>query len=184
MCFSSSVAGMVASHDADAVCYKIGYRSQDTTIAHFRSNLVENLKFFRKENENRLPVKLIYFRHDESGDSPAAKTIDSEREAMLAACREIEEGHEKIVQITIIIVERERFIRLFAGSNGDQCTNVPSGTVLDTFGAHLRHQQFYMVSQHAVEGVTRPTKYRIFMDDADHDIDDLQELVYFVSFVE
>lgn len=178
----SSVAGMVASHDANAFCYSIGRRSQDETITTFQSNFMENLKLFRQKN-NRLPIKLIYFRQDESG-SPSRDTIESERKAMLRACREIDEGHD--VQITIIIVEQEAHMRLFSLNSNAQVaaksTNVPPGTVIDTFMTNRHQRTFYMVSQKAVEGVTRPTKYRIFLDEANHCIYDLQELIFFVSF--
>lgn len=166
---------MVASHDRHAFCYKIGCPSPNTTIANFRSNFIENLKCFREKN-GRLPMKFIYFRHDESGSRSLEKIMTSERNAMIQACREVDEGHEKIVQITMIIVERERQMRLFASGK-----NVPPGTIIDTFITHHQHHQFYMVSQQAIEGVTRPTKYRIFLDEGNHCIDDLQELVYFVS---
>lgn len=177
---------MVASHDQNAFFYNIGRRSQDETITTFQSNFTENLKLFREKNKNRLPVKLIYFRQDESGAArdSARDAIESERKAMLQACREVHEGHEKLVQITIIIVEQEPHMRLFAGSNAQvngKSVNVPPGTVIDTFITNRYQKQFYMVSQQAVEGVTRPTKYRIFMDDANHCIYDLQELIYFVS---
>lgn len=173
---------MVASHDRNAFLYNIGQRSQDETITTFRTNFTENLKMFRQKND-RLPTKLIYFRQDESGKPSHHKTIESEQLAMLDVCREVSEGHEKIVQITIIIVEQEPHLRLYARSNAndDKSTNVPPGTVVDAFIAHHHQKEFYMVSQQAMEGgVTRPMKYRIFMDQADHCIYELQELTYFV----
>lgn len=173
---------MVASYDRYAFRYKRDCPSQDRTIATFRTNFIANLKFFREKND-QLPKKLIYFRHDESG-SAFNTTIDdmkSERKAMIQACREVDEGYEKIVQITMIIVEKERFMRLFECPNGEKPTNVPAGTIVDAFGTNRRHPQFFMVSQQQFEGVARPMKYRIFSDDANHSIDDLQELVYFVS---
>lgn len=175
---------MVASHDKNAFCYSVGRRSTDETITTFRSNFTENLKMFRQKNDDRLPIKLIYFRQDESG-APSNKTIESERMAMLHACKEVSEGHEKIVQITIIIVEQELHLRLFAHSNASdvKSTNVPPGTIVDPLIAHNTHhhqEEFYMVSQQGIEGVTRPTKYRVFRDDANHSIYDLQELIFFV----
>lgn len=174
---------MVASHDRDAFCYNIGRRSQDETLTTFQANFTENLKMFRQKNDDRLPIKLIYFRQDESG-KPSNKTIESEWKAMLQACREVDEGHEKIVKITIIIVEQEPHLRLFARLNATEfkSTNVPPGTIVDAFIAHHQQREFYMVSQQAIEGVTRPNKYRIFMDQADHSIYDLQEMIFFVRF--
>lgn len=130
-----------------------------------------------------MPKKLIYFRNDESGCSPY-KTIESERKDMIAACNEAQEGHGKNVEITIIIVEPERHMRLFAraNANDDNISNVPPGTIFDTFITQQQKKQFYMVSQVATEGVTRPTKYTIFQDDGKHCIYDLQELTFFVSF--
>lgn len=171
---------MVASHDPNAFCYSIGRRSQDEAISTFRANFTENLKTFREKND-RLPKKLIYFREDESGH-PFHKTIEKERMAMLEAYREVSESHDETIKITIIIVEQEPHLRLFArlNANDDKSTNVPTGTIVDTFIAHHDQQEFYMVSQQAIEGVTRPTKYRIFIDQANHNIYDLQELIFFV----
>lgn len=173
---------MVASYDRDAFCYNIGCPSQDKTITNFRSNFMENLKLFRQKN-GCLPNKLIYFRQDESGNHRSDHTVASEQMAMLHACRDVEEGYEKIVKMTIIIVEKEQHMRLFTCPSAGNCdgnTNVPPGTIVDTTITQHEHL-FYMVSQQTAEGVTKPTKYRIFLDQADHNIHDLQELIYFVS---
>lgn len=170
---------MVASHDRDAFRYNIGC----TARANLRSNFTENLKSFREENEC-LPIKLIYFRKDDSGSS-LNETIESELKDIRDACNDVQEGHGKIVQITIIIVEQEPHMRLFARPNTDAkdgtIPTIPPGTIFDTFLTHQRKPQFYMVSQLATEGTTRPTKYTIYMDQGKNCIYDLQELTFFVS---
>lgn len=178
-----SVAAVVASHDRNAFCYNAGWRPQvGEIIADFRTFVKEALLFFRKKN-GRLPEKIFYFR-DGVSDSQFQQVMGSEWNAMLDACRDVQEGYEEIVKLTIIVVQKRHHTRFFPIDkriSQDRNNNVPPGTVVDTTITRPDEIQYYLVSHQAIQGVSKPTKYCILLDDGDHNMDDLQALTYAVS---
>lgn len=108
----------------------------------------------------------------------------SEWDAMRQACRDVCEGFEKIVKMTIVIVQKRHHTRFFPGRTGisvDRNNNVPPGTIVDTTITSPDEPQYYLVSHQAVQGVARPTQYCILLDDGNHKMDDLQALTNAVS---
>lgn len=178
-----SVAAVVSSYDRNAFCYNSGWRPQvGEIIADFQVFVREALLDFRKVN-GKLPLKIFYFR-DGVSDSQFKEVMEKEYEAMYQACRDIKEGYEKTVKMTIIIVQKRHHTRFFPGKTGisnDKNNNVPPGTVVDTVITRPDEAQFYLTSHQAIQGVSRPTKYCILLDNGNHTMDDLQALTYAVS---
>lgn len=179
-----SVAAVVASHDRNAFCYNSGWRPQvGEIIADFRAFVKQALEFFYKKNQRKLPKKIFYFR-DGVSESQFRQVMESEWNAMLDACADIQEGYEKIVKVTIIVVQKRHHTRFFPGKNPisvDRNNNVPPGTVVDTTITRPDEAQYYLVSHQAIQGVSKPTKYCILLDQGDHSMDDLQALTNAVS---
>lgn len=178
-----SVAAAVASHDRNAFCYNTGWRVQTgEIIADFETFVKEALQFFVKENK-KLPSKIFYFR-DGVSDSQFKHVMEFEWDALLKACAALKPGYEKTVKVTIMIVQKRHRTRFFPGKSGiseDKNNNVPAGTVVDTIITRPDEAQYYLCSHQAIQGVARPTKYCILLDDGDHSMDDLQALTYNVS---
>lgn len=178
-----SVAAVVASCDRNAFCYNSGWRAQiGEIIADFQTFMKDALIAFRKAN-GRLPAKIIYYR-DGVSDSQFQQVMRSEWNDLLNACKEIEQGYEKIVKVTIIIVQKRHHTRFFPGKSGistDKNNNVPPGTVVDTIITRPDETQYFLVSHQAIQGTARPTKYCVLLDDGEHTMDDLQTLTYAVG---
>lgn len=178
-----SVAAAVASHDRNAFCYNTGWRVQTgEIITDFQTFVKEALQFFVKENK-KLPTKIFYFR-DGVSDSQFKHVMEFEWDAMLKACAAMKQGYEKTVKVTIMIVQKRHHTRFFPGKTGiseDKNNNVPAGTVVDTIITRPDEAQYYLCSHQAIQGVARPTKYCILLDDGDHTMNDLQALTYNVS---
>lgn len=110
-----------------------------------------------------------------------------ERNAMYQACREIQQDYEKKVKMTIVVVQKRHHTRFFPGNTGigsedKKNNNVPAGTIVDTVITRPNENHFYLVSHQSIQGVAKPTKYCILLDEGNHNIDDLQGLTYNVSW--
>lgn len=103
------------------------------------------------------------------------------------ACHQVKPGYEKTVKMTVVVVQKRHHTRFFPGNTGvgkddRKNNNVPAGTIVDDVIVRPTENQFYLVSHQSIQGVAKPTKYCILLDEAKHSIDDLQELTYNVSF--
>ncbi|XP_037046508.1 protein argonaute-2-like [Bradysia coprophila] len=178
-----SVVGVAASHDGNAFCYNVCWRLQGPRveiIQDFQQIIVEHLRFYQKKN-GHLPNKILYYR-DGVSEGQFQQVMASEKMAMVRACNEIEPGYEHKVKMTIIVVQKRHHTRFFPGKTEiggkDRNNNVPAGTIVDTEITHPNENHFYLVSHQSIQGVSKPTKYCILLDEANHSIDDLQGLSY------
>lgn len=71
-------------------------------IEDFKEIVKESLRFFKQKN-GFLPDKILYYR-DGVSEGQFQQVMGTERQAMVKACTEIEQGYEKKVKITIIVV--------------------------------------------------------------------------------
>lgn len=173
---------MVASYDVNAFRYNISIRFQNSRveiIQDFKEIIKEHLRFYKKKN-GVLPDKMLYYR-DGVSESQFDQVMAHERNAMAQACAEFAPGYEKKVKMTVVIVQKRHHTRFFPGSTGvgqddKKNNNVPAGTIVDTVITRPNENQFYLVSHQSIQGVARPTKYCILLDEGDHKIDDIQEL--------
>lgn len=142
---------------------------------------MNHLKFYKQKN-NCLPDKILYYR-DGVSEGQFQQVMSTEKMAMIKACATIQQGYEKKVKLTIIVVQKRHHTRFFPGTTGigkddRRNNNVPAGTIVDTEIVHPQENHFYLVSHQSIQGVAKPTKYCILLDDGNHKIDDLQGLSY------
>lgn len=174
------MVGVASSHDPYAIQYNICWRLQDPRtemIKDFQSIIAEQLEFYKRKNNNKLPTKLLYFR-DGVSEGQFQEVLNVELTAMKAACAR-QSGYSP--KITMIIVQKRHHTRFFPGQSriGDpKNNNVPAGTIVDTEIVHPNETHFYLVSHQSIQGVARPTKYCVLHDDSNINIDDLQALTY------
>lgn len=93
-----------------------------------------------------------------------------------------------MVKMTVVVVQKRHHTRFFPGRTGvgkddRKNNNVPAGTIVDQKIVRPTENHFYLVSHQSIQGVAKPTKYCILLDEAKHSIDDLQELTYNVRFL-
>lgn len=110
------------------------------------------------------------------------QVMANEKMAMTQACAEIKPGYEKMVKLTIIVVQKRHHTRFFPGKTkiggNDRNNNVPAGTIVDSDIVHPNENHFFLVSHQSIQGVAKPTKYCVLLDEGQHSIDDLQELSF------
>ncbi|XP_031627620.1 protein argonaute-2 [Contarinia nasturtii] len=179
-----SVVGVAASYDSNAYRYRFYWRLQGQRIeiiSDFKDIIKEHLKFYQQEND-ALPEKIFYYR-DGVSEGQFDQVMAIESSAMKDACREIQPGYDKQVKMTVVVVQKRHHTRFFPGNtqvgrDDRKNNNVPCGTIVDTVITRPNENHFYLVSHQSIQGVAKPTKYCILLDEADHNIDDLQALTY------
>lgn len=174
-----SVVGVTASYDRHAFRYNAGWRLQEGEIIEdFRSIVKTHLEYFKRENGD-FPRKIIYYR-DGVSDSQFGAVMAVEKTAIMQACHDV--GCEKIVKLTILIVQKRHHARFFPDEKSrisvDRNNNVPPGTVVDTIIIRPNESHYYLCSHQSIQGVARPTKYCLLLDQSEHNIDDLTELTF------
>lgn len=182
--FCFSVVGVSASHDRNAFCYNMSWRLQGPKveiIEDFKEIIKGHLRFFKEKN-HAFPERILYYR-DGVSEGQFDQVMAIEKNAMIAACREVEMGYEKKVKLTVVVVQKRHHTRFFPGKNpcgkdDRKNNNVPAGTIVDQVITRPNENHFYLVSHQSIQGVAKPTKYCILMDEGDYNIDDLQELTY------
>lgn len=179
-----SVVGVAASHDKNAFEYNMRWRLQGPRIEiieDFESIIYEQIKLYNEKN-GYLPEKLIYYR-DGVSEGQFQQVMGSEKVAMDRACKRFGDAYAKKVKLTIIIVQKRHHTRFFPGNSGigkddRRNNNVPAGTIVDTEITHPNENHFYLVSHQSIQGVAKPTKYCILLDESNFSIDDIQGFSY------
>lgn len=179
-----SVVGVAASHDSNAFCYNMCWRLQGPKveiIQDFKEICKHHLKIFMDKNK-ALPEKIFYYR-DGVSEGQFDQVMAIEKKAMFDACREMKQGYEKTVKITVVVVQKRHHTRLFPGKTGvgkddKRNNNVPAGTIVDQVIIRPNENNWFLVSHQSIQGVAKPTKYCVLLDEGNHNIDDLQGLTY------
>lgn len=90
-------------------------------------------------------------------------------------------GLKEQAKVTFIVVQKRHHTRFFPVgkefSDGKN-KNVMPGTVVDKDIVHPFQYQFFMASHAAIQGVTKPAKYAILVDESKIPADDLQAITY------
>lgn len=136
-----------------------------------------------EKNAGELPEKIFYFR-DGVSEGQFAQFMAIEKDAMSKACAEIKQGYDQEVKMTVLIVQKRHHTRFFPckettfqkGEEDRRNNNVAPGTIVDSVITRPNQNDFYLVSHQSIQGVAKPTKYCILLDEGNHSMDELQEL--------
>lgn len=130
-----SVAAVCTSYDSTGYLYHPVWRLQKggkDGIEDFEEIMVEQLEYYKHNNENRLPSALIYYR-DGVGESQFETFLEPEIAAMTRACQRLY-PQGMIPRISLIVVNKRHHMRAFPTcKDGDRSkfNNILPGTVVD-----------------------------------------------------
>lgn len=177
-----SVAAVAASHDPAAFQYNICWRLQPAKkeIILDLENIVREQLIFFYEKTRFKPESIIFFR-DGVSEGQFNEVLNNEFSAIRRACTALNEDYKP--KITFLVVQKRHHTRFFPvdpRDSEDRNCNVPAGTCVDTEIIHPSDIEYYLVSHASIQGVARPTKYRMLWDDNDMSDDEIQELTYFL----
>ncbi|XP_021934924.1 protein argonaute-2-like isoform X2 [Zootermopsis nevadensis] len=177
-----SVAAVTASHDPKAFQYNIQVRLQPPRveiIEDLEDIMKKQLLFFHKATQYK-PQAIIFFR-DGVSEGQFAQVLNSEVNAIRRACSSLEQGYKP--KVTFLVVQKRHHTRFFPSPEDadGRNKNVPPGTVVDREITHPTEVDFYLVSHASIQGVSRPTKYRLLWnDDDDMTEDEIEEITYYL----
>ncbi|GAB0095688.1 Protein argonaute-2 [Sergentomyia squamirostris] len=180
-----SIVGVAASYDEDGFQYTGMWRIQvpgKEKILDLATIMEDHLKFYR-EKRKTLPHTIIYYR-DGVGEGDFKNMLDIEFQAIRNAAALLQPNYKP--KIVFIIVQKRHHTRFFpekGGITSGRNNNVPPGTVVDKEIVPPNQNHFFMVAHQAIQGVAKPTKYCILVDEANMSIDDLQTLTYNLCYM-
>ncbi|PKA50645.1 Protein argonaute 16 [Apostasia shenzhenica] len=132
---------------------------------------------FYDSTAGRKPAQIIIFR-DGVSESQFNQVLNIELDQVTKAFQHLGEG--PLPKITIVIAQKNHHTKLFQANSRE---NVPPGTIVDTKIVHPRNYDFYMCSHAAMIGTAKPTHYHVLLDEIGFTPDDLQKLVFSLSYV-
>ncbi|CAF1565590.1 unnamed protein product [Adineta ricciae] len=180
-----SIAAVVASRDptntlyAARLCeqYPKKGRCSLEIIKELDQMVADLLRLFARTCGGRLPNKIVFYR-DGVDEGQYQKVLDNEVNKIKHACR-IVYGANPLPKLTFIVVKKRHNTRFFLYQDG-KTLNVEAGTVIDQGITHPSQFDFYLCSQAAIMGTSRPTLYHVLHDDIGFNSDDLQQLTYWL----
>ncbi|CAF1024442.1 unnamed protein product [Rotaria sp. Silwood1] len=180
-----SIAAVVASRDptnslyAARLCeqYPKKGRCSMEIIKELDQMVADLIRVFARTCGGRLPNKIVFYR-DGVDEGQYQKVLDNEVNKIKTACR-IVYGDRPLPKLTFIVVKKRHNTRFFL-YDGKQTMNVQAGTVIDQDITHPSQFDFYLCSQAAIMGTSRPTLYHVLHDDNCFSSDDVQQLTYWL----
>lgn len=184
-----SIAAVVGSRDptnslyAARLCeqYPKSGRCSMEIIKDLDKMLVDLLQVFARSCGNRLPNKIVFFR-DGVGDGQYQKVLDNEVAKIKQAFRTIYVNRPP-PKLTFIIVKKRHNTRFFV-YDGQMTKNVEAGTVVDQQITHPSQFDFYLCSQAALMGTSRPALYHVLHDEIGFTSDEIQQLTYWLCHID
>ncbi|CAH1728334.1 unnamed protein product [Chironomus riparius] len=177
-----SVVGVASSYDQVGFRYCCAWRLQnpkEEMISDLEEILVEHLKYYATKNNKKLPAKIMYYR-DGVSDGQFKEVLEKEMTAIRGALKRMY-GTNKHAEVTFIVVQKRHHTRFFPTdkrfSDGKN-NNIMPGTVVDKDIVHPFQYQFFLASHAAIQGVAKPTKYCILVNESNIQPDDLQAVTY------
>ncbi|CAF3351794.1 unnamed protein product [Rotaria sp. Silwood1] len=180
-----SIAAVVGSRDPTNSLYaarlceqypKLGRCSMEI-IKDLDKMIVELLHLFARSCGNRLPNKIVFYR-DGVDDGQYQKVLDNEVAKIKQAFRTIYINRTQ-PKLTFIIVKKRHNTRFFV-YDGQSTKNVEAGTVVDQQITHPSQFDFYLCSQAALMGTSRPALYHVLHDEIGFTSDEIQQLTYWL----
>ncbi|GAA5840592.1 hypothetical protein JCM9279_007374 [Rhodotorula babjevae] len=179
-----SVASIVASMDHTCSIYGSAITVQPSrleVIARVEEMLLKLLDQFTKRNGIK-PERLIFLR-DGISEGQFSQVIATEVELIRRACDRFESGYKPA--LTFICCGKRHKLSFFPSNRGDadpKTGNVRPGTIIDTGIVSPFNFDFYLNAHQGLLGTARSAHYIVLQDDSKFTADQLQSLVFNLSF--
>ncbi|UJR07552.1 hypothetical protein I4U23_011840 [Adineta vaga] len=180
-----SIAAVVASCDPTCSRYVARLCEQFPPKGRYSIEIIKELdkmvidllQVFSRTCGNRLPNRIVFYR-DGVDDGQFQKVLDNEVDKIKHACRAIY-GNAPLPRLTFVIVKKRHHTRFF-NYDGQYTNNIEPGTVIDQEITHPSQFDFYLCSQAAIMGTSRPALYHVLHDENGFSSDDMQQLTYWI----
>lgn len=125
-------------------------------------------------------IAFYLFSSDGVSDGQFTEVLDVEMTAIRAAMKRVY-GQKPPALVTFVIVQKRHHTRFFPTSpqfSDGKNRNIMPGTVVDKDIVHPFQYQFFLASHAAIQGVTKPSKYCVLVNESKISPDDLQAITY------
>lgn len=121
--------------------------------------------------------RILVYR-DGLSEGQFQEALDVEVEAIRNACATLESTYRP--KITFVVCQKRHHTRFFpsVSSGADRSGNLSAGFCVDTEVTHPTEFDFYILSHAGLQGTSRPTHYRVLVDENELGADELQGLTY------
>jgi len=137
--------------------------------------ILKALRQYRREHENKLPAKIIFYRDGVSSGSLKHLVEYEVKDIVEKLSAEYERaGSSTKPLLAYIVVTKAMTTRFFTTDN----RNPPPGTVVDDVVTMPERYDFYLVSQTVRQGTVAPTCYNVVHSNIRLTPDQIQKLTY------
>lgn len=179
---SRSVLGFIASIDNQLTRWysRCFFQDKKEEIAStLKTALIAALKRYYQEN-NTLPERIFLYR-DGVGDGDLPVLQNFEIPQLHAALDSFTEaGDVKRPLLTFTVVQKRIDAKILV-QNGPRLDNPPPGTVCDKTITRKNRNDFYLISQHVMQGTVNPTHYVTLLDENQFYPDKVQKFTYMLT---
>ncbi|CAF4903023.1 unnamed protein product [Rotaria sp. Silwood1] len=180
-----SIAAIVGSCDPTCSRYAVRLCEQYSKkercsieiIKEMDKMVIDLLRIYARSCGNTLPNRIVFYR-DGVDDGQFQKVLDNEVKKIKDACRVVY-GQNPLPRLTFIIVKKRHNTRFFT-YDGQRTDNVEAGTIIDVDITHPSEFDFYLCSQAAIMGTSRPALYHVLHDENEFSSNDIQQLTYWL----
>ncbi|KAI9222949.1 Piwi domain-containing protein [Blastocladiella britannica] len=182
---SPSIASVVGSMDRYGARYACATRIQPIRaeiILDIGSMVVELLQKFYMSTGCK-PQRIMFFR-DGISESQFSDVMRCEVAAIRKAFRAMDPEYKPL--LTFMVVQKRHHTRFFAVApeQADPRTgNLPPGLFVDSETAHPFEFDFYIQSHSTLQGLAKPTRYSVLVDESKFAPNDLAELCWRQCFL-
>ncbi|KNE72409.1 hypothetical protein AMAG_16892 [Allomyces macrogynus ATCC 38327] len=182
---SPSIAAVVGSMDAFASQYAAVSRIQPIRaeiILDMGSMVLELLQKFYA-NTGAKPQRIIFYR-DGISEGQFTEVIRSEVTAIRKACAALDPNYKP--KLTFMIVQKRHHTRFFPDEGtivDDRSGNLLPGLVVDSVVTHPFEFDFYIQSHLGLQGLAKPTRYSVLVDENNFSPNHLAELSYRMCYL-
>lgn len=128
------------------------------------------------------PERLLVYR-DGVSEGQFKQVLDAEVSAIRAGCASLDPNYKP--GITFVVCQKRHHTRFFPATpaGADRSGNLSAGFCVDTDVCHPTEYDFYLLSHAGLQGTSRPTHYRVLLDENKIGPDDLQSLTYNLTYM-
>eukprot|EP01024_Parvocaulis_polyphysoides_P055415 TRINITY_DN5671_c0_g1_i1.p1 TRINITY_DN5671_c0_g1~~TRINITY_DN5671_c0_g1_i1.p1 ORF type:complete len:272 (-),score=19.08 TRINITY_DN5671_c0_g1_i1:353-1096(-) len=183
----NSVAAVIATIDQDLTKYShqaciLGVREE--RIGEMEQLCMPILEDYYTNNQSLMDVLLVYRDglSESQLDEYSGIEIDGIRKAYEAISQKyrLDGNQVKVVYVSIEKKHHTRFIPV--GQQGDRTGNAFPGTVMDEEIISTGRREFFLMSQGALQGTSRPQRYHVLVNDQKMTMNQLSQLSYWLCY--
>lgn len=189
-----SIACLVASIDSHMYQWPGSIRAQtgkQEMVTDLEEMMVERLALWLKNNQNRLPSKIVIYR-DGVSEGQFKSVLEQELPCLEKAFDKLYGAKAKHPKVAIIIVGKRHHTRFYPTRQEDAdynpqrqkgSWNPQPGTIVDRGITNKILREFYLQAHQGLQGTARPAHYVVIKDDISFEADQMEQFTHNLCYL-